>query len=115
MDALDVAGGARDRPATPTFRYTVPTFYNPAGGALSVERRAEVLAIRREYGVAVVTYPTLRSLHTLAAGLRVGLAARTTVGREDRCQPPNRRPPARRVSPGCWSRGTGRRTRGAVR
>jgi len=82
----------------PKFLYTVPTFHNPAGVTLSVERRAEVLAICREYGVAVVednpygllgfsgrTYPALRSLardvvylgsfsKTFAAGLRVGWA-----------------------------------------
>jgi len=82
----------------PKFLYTVPTFHNPAGVTLSVERRAEVLAICREYGVAVVednpygllgfsghTYPALRSLDrdvvylgsfskTFAAGLRVGWA-----------------------------------------
>ena len=82
----------------PKFLYTVPTFHNPAGVTLSVQRRAEVLAICREYGVAVVednpygllgfsghTYPALRSLDrdvvylgsfskTFAAGLRVGWA-----------------------------------------
>ena len=82
----------------PKFLYTVPTFHNPAGVTLSVERRAEVLAICREYGVAVVednpygllgfsghTFPALRSLDrdvvylgsfskTFAAGLRVGWA-----------------------------------------
>ena len=59
----------------PKFLYTVPTFHNPAGVTLSVERRAEVLAICRGYGVAVVEdnpygllgfsgqpYPALRSL-----------------------------------------------------
>jgi len=82
----------------PKFLYTVPTFHNPAGVTLSVERRAEVLATCREYGVAVVednpygllgfsghTYPALRSLDrdvvylgsfskTFASGLRVGWA-----------------------------------------
>jgi 2-aminoadipate transaminase len=82
----------------PKFLYTVPTFHNPAGVTLSLERRAEVLAICREYGVAVVednpygllgfsghTYPALRSLDrdvvylgsfskTFASGLRVGWA-----------------------------------------
>jgi DNA-binding transcriptional MocR family regulator len=82
----------------PKFLYTVPTFHNPAGVTLSVERRAEVLAICREHGVAVVEdnpygllgfsgqpYPALRSLDrdvvylgsfskTFAAGLRVGWA-----------------------------------------
>ena len=82
----------------PKFLYTVPTFHNPAGVTLSADRRAEVLAICREYGVAVVednpygllgfsgrTYPALRSLDrdvvylgsfskTFASGLRVGWA-----------------------------------------
>jgi 2-aminoadipate transaminase len=82
----------------PKFLYTVPTFHNPAGVTLSAPRRAEVLAICREYGVAVVednpygllgfsghTYPALRSLDrdvvylgsfskTFASGLRVGWA-----------------------------------------
>ncbi len=83
----------------PKFLYTVPTFHNPAGVTLSVERRAEVLAICEEYGVAVVednpygllgfsghpSYPALRSLDrdvvylgsfskTFASGLRVGWA-----------------------------------------
>jgi DNA-binding transcriptional MocR family regulator len=82
----------------PKFLYTVPTFHNPAGVTLSIDRRAEVLAICREYGVAVVednpygllgfsghTYPALRSLDcdvvylgsfskTFASGLRVGWA-----------------------------------------
>ena len=82
----------------PKFLYTVPTFHNPAGVTLSVERRAEVLAICRGYGVAVVEdnpygllgfsgqpYPALRSLDrdvvylgsfskTFASGLRVGWA-----------------------------------------
>jgi len=82
----------------PKFLYTVPTFHNPAGVTLSVERRAEVLAICREYGAAVVEdnpygllgfsgqpYPALRSLDrdvvylgsfskTFASGLRVGWA-----------------------------------------
>ena len=82
----------------PKFLYTVPTFHNPAGVTLSVERRSEVLAICREHGVAVVednpygllgfsghTYPALRSLDrdviylgsfskTFSSGLRVGWA-----------------------------------------
>jgi 2-aminoadipate transaminase len=91
----------------PKFLYTVPTFHDPAGVTLSVERRAEVLAICREYGVAIVednpygllgfsghTYPALRSLDrdvvylgsfskTFAAGPR-GLGARPTC----RARPP---------------------------
>lgn len=36
------------------FLYTVPTFQNPAGVSLSVERRPQVLEICRRYGVLVV-------------------------------------------------------------
>jgi DNA-binding transcriptional MocR family regulator len=90
----------------PKFLYTVPTFHNPAGVTLSVERRAEVLAICREYGVAVVEdnpygllgfsgqpYPALRSLDrdvvylgsfskTFAPGFRVGWALAPHAVRE---------------------------------
>jgi len=83
---------------TPKFLYTIPNFHNPAGVTLAVERRAEVLAICAEYGVAVVEdnpygllgfsgtiYPALRSIDrdvvylgsfskTFASGLRVGWA-----------------------------------------
>lgn len=83
---------------TPKFLYTIPNFHNPAGVTMAVERRAEVLAICAEYGVAVVednpygllgfsgnTYPALRSMDrdviylgsfskTFASGLRVGWA-----------------------------------------
>jgi 2-aminoadipate transaminase len=83
---------------TPKFLYTIPNFHNPAGVTLSVPRRAEVLAICAEYGVAVLednpygllgfagqVYPALRSMNrdviylgsfskTFAAGLRVGWA-----------------------------------------
>lgn len=79
------------------FLYTVPTFQNPAGTALSEERRPQVIDICRRHGVLVVednpygllgfegrTFPALRSLDEegvlylgtfskiFAAGLRVG-------------------------------------------
>ncbi|MEJ3655830.1 PLP-dependent aminotransferase family protein [Actinomycetes bacterium KLBMP 9759] len=83
---------------TPKFLYTIPTFHNPAGVTLTVERRAEVLDICAQYGVCVVEdnpygllgfsgriYPALRSMDrdvvylgsfskTFASGLRVGWA-----------------------------------------
>ncbi|GAA3249353.1 PLP-dependent aminotransferase family protein [Pseudonocardia petroleophila] len=83
---------------TPKFLYTIPNFHNPAGVTLAVPRRAEILAICAEYGVAVVEdnpygllgfsgtiYPALRSMDrdvvylgsfskTFASGLRVGWA-----------------------------------------
>jgi aspartate/methionine/tyrosine aminotransferase len=117
---------ARSRPDQ--FLYTVPTFHNPAGVTLSLERRAKVLAICREYGVPVVednpygllgfsghTYPALRSLDrdvvylgsfskTFASGLRVGWALVPPPYATGSCSRPSRRPSARRVSPRCWSR-----------
>lgn len=83
---------------TPKFLYTIPNFHNPAGVTMAVERRAQVLAICAEFGVAVVednpygllgftgqVYPALRSMDrevvylgsfskTFASGLRVGWA-----------------------------------------
>ena len=130
---------ARVRPR-PKFLYTVPTFHNPAGVTLSVERRAEVLAICREYGVAVVednpygllgfsghTYPRValarprRRLPGLVLqdvrGRACGWAGRSCHPpcATGSCSPPNRRPSARRVSPRCWSRATWRPTTGAAR
>jgi 2-aminoadipate transaminase len=94
-DALRSLAG---RGITPKFLYTIPNFHNPAGVTLAVERRAEVLEICAEFGVAVVednpygllgftgqTYPALRALDrnvvylgsfskTFASGLRVGWA-----------------------------------------
>ena len=86
------------RGVTPKFLYTIPNFHNPAGVTMAVSRRAEVLGICAEFGVAVVednpygllgftgqVYPALRSLDreviylgsfskTFASGLRVGWA-----------------------------------------
>ncbi|WP_232661206.1 aminotransferase-like domain-containing protein [Pseudonocardia sp. TRM90224] len=83
---------------TPKLLYTIPTFHNPAGVTLTVERRTEVLEICAQYGVCVVEdnpygllgfsgriYPALRSMDrgvvylgsfskTFASGLRVGWA-----------------------------------------
>lgn len=86
------------RGVVPKFLYTIPNFHNPAGVTLSVERRAVILKICAEYGVAVVednpygllgfsgtVYPALRSSDpevvylgsfskTFASGVRVGWA-----------------------------------------
>ena len=81
------------------FLYTVPTFQNPVGVTLSVERRAAVVELCRRHGVLIIednpygllgfdgqTYPSLRSMDPenvvylgsfskiFAAGLRVGWA-----------------------------------------
>ncbi|MFE0605995.1 PLP-dependent aminotransferase family protein [Streptomyces sp. NPDC058892] len=88
---------ARDAGQRVKLLYTIPNFHNPAGVTLTVERRAEILEICREYDVLVIednpygllgfdgqTYPALRSLDpenvvylgsfskTFASGLRVG-------------------------------------------
>ena len=88
----------RAQGVVPKFLYTIPSFHNPAGVTLAVERRREVLDICAEYGVAVLednpygllgftarVYPALRSMDagvmylgsfskTFASGLRVGWA-----------------------------------------
>ncbi len=92
---LDAAG------RVPKFIYTVPTFQNPAGVTLSVERRRRLVALARERELLVLEdnpygllrfegdpYPTLHSLDggdyvvylgtfskILSAGLRLGWAA----------------------------------------
>ncbi len=94
----DALSALAARGVRPKFLYTIPNFHNPAGVTLALERRAEVLRVCAEYGVAVVednpygllgftgqTYPALRSLDrdviylgsfskTFASGLRVGWA-----------------------------------------
>ncbi|HEV7653340.1 MAG TPA: PLP-dependent aminotransferase family protein [Mycobacteriales bacterium] len=81
------------------FLYTVPNFHNPAGVTLTMERRAEIVALCERYDVLIVednpygllgfdgqTLPALRSLapdrvvylgsfsKTFASGVRVGWA-----------------------------------------
>ena len=81
------------------FLYTVPNFHNPAGVTLTVERRAEIVALCERHDVLIIednpygllgfdgqTLPTLRSLapdrvvylgsfsKTFASGVRVGWA-----------------------------------------
>lgn len=86
-------------PKLPKAIYTIPTFQNPTGTSLSLERRHELLAVAREYGLPVIEddpyselrydgapLPSLRSLDpgviylgtfskTIAPGLRVGWVA----------------------------------------
>ncbi|MFT4034017.1 MAG: PLP-dependent aminotransferase family protein [Patulibacter sp.] len=95
LDQLDESG------IRPKFLYTIPTFQNPAGVTMSLERRHQLVALARERELLVVEdspysllryegdpLPTLRSLDggnfvvylgtfskILAAGLRVGWIA----------------------------------------
>jgi 2-aminoadipate transaminase len=92
----------RDAPKRPKAIYTVPTFQNPTGTSLSLERRHELLAVANEFGLPVIEddpyselrydgdpLPSLRSLDpnviylgtfskTIAPGMRVGWVAAPT-------------------------------------
>jgi 2-aminoadipate transaminase len=92
--ALEVALAAAPRP--PKLLYTIPTYQNPAGSTLPVERRHVLLALARRYNLVVVeddpygelryggaVLPPLRALEpdvvylgtfskTIAPGLRLG-------------------------------------------
>ena len=51
-DALEAELRSRSDP--PSFLYTIPTFQNPSGRTLSAERRARLVEIVREHGLAVL-------------------------------------------------------------
>ena len=51
-EALEAELRGRDDP--PSFLYTIPTFQNPSGRTLSAERRARLIEIVREHGLAVL-------------------------------------------------------------
>jgi 2-aminoadipate transaminase len=51
-DALDAE--LRSRPDAASFLYTIPTFQNPSGRSLSPARRARLVEIVREHGLAVL-------------------------------------------------------------
>jgi DNA-binding transcriptional MocR family regulator len=51
-DALDAE--LRSRDDRPSFLYTIPTFQNPSGRTLSAERRARLVDVVREHGLAVL-------------------------------------------------------------
>lgn len=95
----DALGGLAREGRHAKFLYTVPTFQNPVGVTLTVERRPRIVEICRRHGVLVIednpygllgfdgqTYPSLRSLDpdnvvylgsfskVFASGLRVGWA-----------------------------------------
>ena len=51
-DALDAELRSRSDP--PSFLYTIPTFQNPSGRTLSADRRARLVEVVREHGLAVL-------------------------------------------------------------
>ena len=97
---LEALAAALDRGPRPAFVYTVPTFQNPSGRTLGLERRRELVALVRERGVTLPEddpyrlvrfdgepLPTMHELaggegvvhassfsKTVAPGLRVGYA-----------------------------------------
>ena len=59
---VDVLEGILARVA-PRFLYTVPTFHNPTGRTLSLDRRRKLLALSEKYGVPIVEDDAYRHLH----------------------------------------------------
>jgi 2-aminoadipate transaminase len=55
VDALEATlRDLRARGTRPKFIYTIPTFHNPTGATMPIERRRKVVALGAEYGVVVV-------------------------------------------------------------
>ncbi|MGQ7280452.1 MULTISPECIES: PLP-dependent aminotransferase family protein [Brevibacillus] len=59
---IDVLEGVLAR-CRPRFLYTVPTYHNPTGRTLSLERRKRLLALSERYGVPIVEDDAYRHLH----------------------------------------------------
>jgi len=59
---VDVLEGILSR-VSPRFLYTVPTFHNPTGRTLSLERRRKLLALSEKYGLPIVEDDAYRHLH----------------------------------------------------
>jgi len=54
MDALASAlEGLKQKGVTPKYIYTIPTIQNPSGSILPLERRQQMLALAKRYGVAI--------------------------------------------------------------
>ena len=54
MDALaEVLASLKARGITPKFIYTIPTIQNPTGSILPLDRRHQLLALARQYGVTI--------------------------------------------------------------
>jgi 2-aminoadipate transaminase len=54
LDPDALAAELRRRSDPPSFLYTIPTFQNPSGRTLSPERRARLVEVVREHGLAVL-------------------------------------------------------------
>ncbi len=84
VDALEALA---DRDGPPKVIYTIPTFQNPSGATLSLERREQLLGLARRWGAVIVDddpYGMLRfegeaipSLYELGGGDPLVLAVRT--------------------------------------
>jgi DNA-binding transcriptional MocR family regulator len=54
LDPDALAAELESRSDRPSFLYTIPTFQNPSGRTLSAERRARLVEVVREHGLAVL-------------------------------------------------------------
>lgn len=59
---IDVLEGVLAR-YRPRFLYTIPTFHNPTGYTLSIERRHRLLALSERYGFPIIEDEAYRHLH----------------------------------------------------
>ena len=54
IDALDrILGDLKRKGTTPKYICTIPTIQNPTGSIMPLERRRELLAVAKKYGVAI--------------------------------------------------------------
>ena len=54
MDALaSTLEGLKQKGVTPKYIYTIPTIQNPSGSILPLDRRQQMLALAKQYGVAI--------------------------------------------------------------
>ena len=64
MDALeDTLRSLAARNATPKFIYTIPTYQNPTGSILTLERRKRMLELAGEYGVVIMEDDCYGDIH----------------------------------------------------
>lgn len=64
MEALeDTLCSLSARKITPKFIYTIPTYQNPTGSILTLERRKRMLELAREYGVIIIEDDCYGDIH----------------------------------------------------
>ncbi|MFC1719233.1 PLP-dependent aminotransferase family protein, partial [Candidatus Poribacteria bacterium] len=64
MDALEeTLSGLSAKNITPKFIYTIPTYQNPTGSILTLERRKRMLELAEEYGVFIIEDDCYGDIH----------------------------------------------------